>query len=93
MGIFDNVLGKVKSDLSYRAGSEISDAISKGASKILGKNDIPTQKKCPKCKKPVAEGLKFCEECGAKLTVSCQKCALEYPVGKKFCSSCGEKLA
>jgi len=92
MGIFDNIISKVKNDLSYKAGNEISDAITKGASKILGKNDEPKKNKCPKCKKPLSEGLKFCEECGAKLTVSCSKCSVDYPVGKKFCPSCGEKL-
>ncbi|MDD4353169.1 MAG: zinc ribbon domain-containing protein [Candidatus Nanoarchaeia archaeon] len=94
MGIFDNIVGRVKNDLSYRAGSEISDAITKGANKILGKNPDSGQsgKKCPKCKKKVAEGLKFCEECGAKLTVSCPKCGAEYPLGKKFCTVDGEKL-
>jgi membrane protease subunit (stomatin/prohibitin family) len=93
MGILDNILGRVGSDLSYRAGSEITDAITKGASKILGKDDGPKAKKCPKCGKKVEEGLKFCEECGAKLTVMCPKCAIEYPVSKKFCVSCGEKLS
>ena len=92
MGIFDNILGKVKNDLSYKASNEISDAITKGASKILGKKEDSGEKRCPKCKKVIAEGLKFCEECGAKLTVSCPKCQAEYTVGKKFCTADGEKL-
>jgi rRNA maturation endonuclease Nob1 len=92
MGILDNIFNKVKSDLSYKAGNEISDAITKGASKILGKKEESGEKRCPKCKKKVAEGLKFCEECGAKLIVSCSKCSVDYPVGKKFCTSCGGKL-
>ena len=91
MGFFDGLISRVKSDLGYKAGSEITKTISKGASKAFGKNDS-NESKCPKCKQKIKKGLKFCDKCGAKLTSSCPKCGLEYPLGKKFCSSCGEKL-
>lgn len=90
MGIFDNIINRVTSDLSYRAGNEISDAVTKGASKILKKG--PKVPKCPKCKQEITEGLKFCSECGAKLTMTCKACSIEYPVKTKFCTSCGGKL-
>ncbi|MDD2678748.1 MAG: zinc ribbon domain-containing protein [Candidatus Nanoarchaeia archaeon] len=90
MGMLDNLIGRVKSDLSYRAGSEISDAVTKGASKILKKNK--GKPKCPKCKKEIPEGLKFCPECGAKLTATCVNCNMEFPIKTKFCTSCGGKL-
>ncbi len=90
MGILDNIISRVTSDLSYRAGSEISDAVTKGASNILKKN--PKIPKCPKCKKEIKEGLKFCPECGAKLIMTCKACGIDYPIKTKFCTSCGGKL-
>jgi len=90
MGIFDNIVGKVKSDLSYRAENEISDAITKGASKILKRG--PGKPKCSKCGKEIAEGLKFCSECGAKLIMTCKTCNMDFPAKTKFCTNCGAKL-
>ena len=88
MGIFDNIVGKVKSDLEYKAGSEISSGIAKGAKDSLKKGD-----KCPKCKTPITEsGLKFCPKCGAKLFVECPQCKKTFAVGTKFCTGCGKKL-
>lgn len=87
MGIFD----RVKSDLEWKAGQEVSSTIFKGASKLFKKGEKVN--KCPKCKKPITEsGLKFCSSCGAKLMVTCQKCVKDFPVGTKFCDQCGEVL-
>jgi predicted amidophosphoribosyltransferase len=96
MGIFDNVVNKVSSDLQYRAGAGISSGIEKkvkgGIGKVTG-NKQPGAKTCPKCKKPLAqEGLKFCPECGEKLVLTCEECGIEYPVGTKFCTQCGKPL-
>ena len=49
--------------------------------------------KCPKCHSDNREGLKFCEECGARLEVTCPKCGAKIPYGKKFCGECGQSLA
>jgi class 3 adenylate cyclase/tetratricopeptide (TPR) repeat protein len=35
------------------------------------------------------DGLKFCEDCGARLALTCQRCEAEVSPGKKFCGSCG----
>ncbi len=96
MGIFDNVISKVSSDLQYRAGSEISSGIEKkvkgGIDKVTGKKQSDN-KNCPKCKKPLtSEGLKFCPECGEKLILTCETCSIEYPIGTKFCTQCGKAL-
>ena len=49
--------------------------------------------KCPKCKAENREGVKFCEECGAKFEMECPECRAKIPMGKKFCGECGHKLS
>ena len=48
--------------------------------------------KCPKCQFDNREGIKFCEECGAKMELKCPKCGAEVPLGRKFCGECGHDL-
>jgi len=48
--------------------------------------------KCPKCQFENRDGIKFCEECGAKMELKCPKCGAEIPPGRKFCGECGHKL-
>jgi len=48
--------------------------------------------KCPKCQSNNREGVKFCEECGAKFEKECPACKAKIPLGKKFCGECGNKL-
>jgi class 3 adenylate cyclase/tetratricopeptide (TPR) repeat protein len=48
--------------------------------------------KCPKCQFDNREGIKFCEECGAKVELKCPKCGAEIPPGRKFCGECGHDL-
>ena len=45
--------------------------------------------KCPRCQTENHEGLRFCEDCGARLAVTCSACGAELTPGKKFCGSCG----
>ncbi|MBO6161797.1 MAG: zinc ribbon domain-containing protein, partial [Eubacterium sp.] len=42
----------------------------------------------------VAQGLKFCGECGSPMQKSykCSGCGFENPPGTKFCGQCGTKL-
>ena len=49
---------------------------------------------CPKCKKDVKPGSKFCPHCGAKVNMVfvCPKCKGEVEHGSKFCPKCGAKL-
>ena len=48
---------------------------------------------CVSCGAQIAQGAKFCPECGAKQNVSafCVSCGHEIPVGTKFCPECGAK--
>jgi membrane protease subunit (stomatin/prohibitin family) len=51
---------------------------------------------CPKCGSANAQGVKFCNECGAKMDVAsegvpCVKCGTSLQAGTKFCNECGAK--
>ena len=48
--------------------------------------------KCPECDADNRGGVKFREECGAKIEVSCPKCGAIIPGDKKFCGGCGQSL-
>ena len=45
--------------------------------------------KCQKCGSDNREGVRYCEECGAKLELECPDCKAKIPLGKKFCGECG----
>ena len=47
---------------------------------------------CPQCQSNNREGVNFCEECGASVTVICTNCNSRIPIDKKFCGECGQKL-
>ena len=56
---------------------------------------------CPGCGAAVAEGVKFCNQCGTRVEVSvpaaeakkfCSSCGAEAVSGVKFCSQCGAKI-
>jgi len=49
---------------------------------------------CPKCGCSLEKNLKFCPECGEKLTSSkhCPECGEKLSTNAKFCISCGRKL-
>ncbi len=48
--------------------------------------------KCPECDCDNRNGVKFCEECGAKMELACPHCGSTIPLGKKFCGECGHDL-
>ena len=47
---------------------------------------------CPKCQFDNREGVKFCEDCGAKFEIECPACKADIPFGRKFCGECGHQL-
>jgi len=48
--------------------------------------------KCPKCQFENRDGIKFCEECGAKFELECPACKANIPLSSKFCGECGNAL-
>jgi class 3 adenylate cyclase/tetratricopeptide (TPR) repeat protein len=44
---------------------------------------------CPRCHAENRDGLRFCEDCGSRLTLACSQCGGELAPGKRFCGSCG----
>ena len=48
--------------------------------------------KCPECQFDNREGVRFCEECGAKFELECPACKGNIPLGSKFCGECGYTL-
>ena len=47
---------------------------------------------CSTCKAANRDGIQFCEECGARLSLPCPSCGSQVPAGKKFCGICGASL-
>jgi predicted amidophosphoribosyltransferase len=51
---------------------------------------------CPSCGKQNPSGVKFCQECGAKMetaaTARLCACGAEVAPGKKFCGECGKAI-
>ncbi len=47
---------------------------------------------CPACQAEVAEGAKFCGECGAALARACPSCGADTGADAKFCINCGTAL-
>jgi len=48
--------------------------------------------KCPSCRHENPPALKFCGECGARLTLVCASCGAANAPAQKFCGECGTKL-
>ena len=48
--------------------------------------------KCPRCQAENDAGVRFCEDCGARLEAACPSCGTPVTPGKKFCRSCGAAL-
>ena len=48
---------------------------------------------CPECEAPLANNVKFCPECGAKIkqVAFCAQCGGKLTPGAKFCPECGAK--
>ncbi len=49
---------------------------------------------CPNCNKPLPANVKFCPECGAKISAElhCTECGAKLSPGAKFCPQCGAKV-
>src|SRR5262249_10337821 len=49
--------------------------------------------RCAQCQFENREGVRFCEECGARLEHRCPACDATVLPGRKFCGGCGQSLA
>src|SRR5947207_6353697 len=47
---------------------------------------------CLRCGSNVADGAKFCGDCGSPLPWKCRDCGSENPPTKRFCGECGAAL-
>lgn len=48
---------------------------------------------CPKCKKSLPDGSKFCGYCGSRISAKkCPKCNNEIPEGTEYCIHCGAHI-
>ena len=47
---------------------------------------------CPNCKTEIANGTKFCPECGTKILYNCPECGASVTPAQKFCPECGKPL-
>jgi BON domain/Double zinc ribbon len=51
---------------------------------------------CAKCQASIAEGKKFCGQCGAPVNITfsnrCPGCGKDLVPGKKFCGACGRQV-
>jgi class 3 adenylate cyclase/tetratricopeptide (TPR) repeat protein len=48
--------------------------------------------RCGRCQFGNRNGVRFCEECGAKLEQACPGCGHAVPPDRKFCGNCGQAL-
>src|SRR5262245_15163148 len=47
---------------------------------------------CPECGHKNAAEMKFCGECGTRLTVLCRECGARNAPAQKFCGECGARI-
>jgi class 3 adenylate cyclase/tetratricopeptide (TPR) repeat protein len=48
--------------------------------------------RCPRCRDENPDGARFCQHCGAQLTVLCDACGEAQPTGVRFCPGCGRAV-
>ena len=49
--------------------------------------------RCSKCGAENREGARFCDKCGANLSLKCPSCGAENRTDANFCDSCGAALS
>ena len=89
----NNPSGGAGTGAGLGAGFAIGNAMAGAMTNAMNQPQSNTGKAaCPKCGASNAAGVKFCNECGAKMetgTVPCVKCGSQLQAGAKFCNECG----
>ncbi len=76
-----NVMGQVLGGNIDFSNPTVKEKAAKGSSN------------CSNCGHNVKEGVKFCPECGEKMTATCPHCKAQIAKGAKFCSECGKSVS
>ena len=81
-GYLKNIKGNV-------LGRKLSENIKSNPSEV---NIHSNTNICSSCGMSNAEGVKFCGDCGTKLSLDCPECGMQIVQGQKFCNECGASL-
>src|SRR5215469_4111407 len=49
--------------------------------------------RCSRCATENRDGVRFCEECGARFTQTCASCGADVVPDKRFCGACGSPVS
>lgn len=95
MGMISGIGGTVANQVGGIMQNTLNGAAQPAATPAVAPT-APEKPKCAKCGAILAEGAKFCLECGEKVVVddgkvTCAKCGARVPKAK-FCSECGAPL-
>ena len=87
----ENRLRLIQENLS-EAQAKLRSAQSEKEAKEAAQRAENEKVTCPACGNINPEGVKFCQECGAKLgALKCLKCGAPMTFGTRFCGECGTK--
>jgi membrane protease subunit (stomatin/prohibitin family) len=80
----------------FAIGNAMAGAMTNAMSQQKGDRGAAARINCPKCGASNVSGVKFCNECGAKLesagqTIPCVKCGAQVQAEARFCTECGAK--
>ncbi len=92
----NNPSGGAGTGAGLGAGFAIGNAMAGAMTNAMNQpqGTTPSGAKCPKCGAANGAGVKFCNDCGAKMeaaTIPCVKCGADLKDGAKFCTECGSK--
>ena len=95
-----NTSGGAGTGAGLGAGFAIGNAMAGAMTNAMNQQKVDSggaaKINCPKCGVANVSGVKFCNECGAKLesagqTIPCVKCGAQLQAGARFCTECGAK--
>ena len=85
-------LARIRSRLSA-AETELENARQEKQRREQAQKRAELLRTCPRCGSQNPDGVRFCQECGAKLGPAvCPGCGAELAPGTRFCGECGARL-